>query len=214
MNWYTAIWIVSFIIIASCGLIFMGIISTPSSNVESEMIGSTGYQQEKLHEKQQFFREVDGYEFTITAKYKYNLIGVVVGKDYYYQGTMEKLSPIDLTVAWGKTIDPEYSKYITFSKYKRHYRFKFYEEQGVETLSKQYIVEHSSNNHLIFADESSHDVAKGVRLGDIVNIEGYLVDAYGRRDDGAYYSWYTSTKRSDAGEGSCEVLYVENITLL
>ena len=164
--------------------------------------------------KKEFTREIDGYEFTITAKYRYSLTGKVVGKDKYWMDAIDKLSPMDLSIAWGKTIDPEYSQYIKYSKTPRHCNYRYYFPDGVKTLSNRYISEHGSNNHLIFADEATYDLAKEVRVGDIVTIEGYLVDTYGKRSDGAYHEWVSSTSRSDSGENACELIYVEKIVVL
>lgn len=47
-----------------------------------------------------------------------------------------------------------------------------------------------------------------VRRGDVVRIEGFLVDA--SRADG--WHWKTSTTRNDTGAGACELVYVERIS--
>ncbi len=208
MKWYVTAWIVSWIILAVCGILMY----SPPYSTDTDILGSTGVQQDRLDVQKEFTREIDGYKITITAKYRYILTGMVVGKDEYRHSTMDKLSPMDLTIAWGKTIDPQYHRYITFNKYTRNCKYNYYFPRGEKSLSNQYISEHASNNHLIFADVAAYNTAKDVRIGSVVTVEGYLVDVYGRRSDGAYIAWHTSTKRSDIGGNSCEVLYAEKIT--
>ena len=46
-----------------------------------------------------------------------------------------------------------------------------------------------------------------VRQGQVIHIEGFLVDA--SRSDG--WHWNTSMTRDDTGAGACELIYVESI---
>jgi hypothetical protein len=46
-----------------------------------------------------------------------------------------------------------------------------------------------------------------VRQGELVHIEGFLVDA--SRPDG--WRWRTSLSREDTGNGACELVFVETL---
>jgi len=69
------------------------------------------------------------------------------------------------------------------------------------------VIEHSANTHVIPADTSVARQLRGLRVGQVVHLRGYLVN--GVRDDGAYIN--TSLTRSDSGPGSCEVVLVEQV---
>ncbi|MDY6965707.1 MAG: hypothetical protein SVM80_07035 [Halobacteriota archaeon] len=138
---------------------------------------------------------------------------MVVAKDKYWRSAADKLGPMDLTIVWGELTYPEYYKKFKFGHGSRYGVITYYPD-GVNHLSGQYINEHLSNNHLIFTDKATYKTAKDVRVGDIVMIEGYLVDVYGKRSDGRRLTWSTSTTRSDVNDGACEIIYVENIMVL
>jgi hypothetical protein len=46
-----------------------------------------------------------------------------------------------------------------------------------------------------------------VQAGDVVRLRGYLVRV--TAEDG--WSWLSSTSRSDTGDGSCEVMWIEGV---
>ena len=54
--------------------------------------------------------------------------------------------------------------------------------------------------HIISADPAAKRQLEQVRAGQLVRIEGFLVDA--RRPDG--WRWNTSMTRNDTGAGACE----------
>ncbi len=59
--------------------------------------------------------------------------------------------------------------------------------------------------HMIPADADVKRQLEQVRQGQVVHIEGFLVDA--SRADG--WHWKTSMTRDDTGAGACELIYVE-----
>jgi hypothetical protein len=61
--------------------------------------------------------------------------------------------------------------------------------------------------HLIPASDAVRRSIDRVRPGELVHLEGFLVDA--RRPDG--WHWNTSLTREDTGFGACELVYVEEI---
>lgn len=233
---YMALVIISLLIIGSCGLEYL------LSPIVPDVIGiindPTGAQQVTfLFNRKEFTKEIAGYNFTIIAKAKYTLTGKVVAIDEYdlefdslkdqaefmdeTTGSMnppnvwDLLLPMDFTIVWGKIIDPYYYKYFEFGHGYRCSEAKWRYEPGND-LSKNYIIKHHSNNHLLFANESIHNDAKKVEVGDIVVIEGHLVYVYANRiSDGAELGeWRSSINRYDPGYRACETIYVEKITVL
>jgi len=65
----------------------------------------------------------------------------------------------------------------------------------------------SANMHMIPADNAVRRELDRVRTGEVIHLEGFLVDA--SRPDG--WHWRTSMTREDTGNGACELVYVESV---
>ena len=63
--------------------------------------------------------------------------------------------------------------------------------------------------HLVAATKEVAEEIKNVRWGDIIHMEGYLINITG--DDGWY--WNSSLSRSDTGDGACELVWVEKFSI-
>ena len=76
------------------------------------------------------------------------------------------------------------------------------------------ISNHSANNHIIAA---TNNVLEGVKnkKNDIVYMEGYLVNVFGKgKDNEGIITWDTSLSRDDNSyEGGCEVFYVKKLLI-
>lgn len=64
--------------------------------------------------------------------------------------------------------------------------------------------------HMIPGNDAVARTLAGVRQGERVRIDGWLVEA--NASDG--WRWRSSTRRDDTGGGACEVVYVCGITRL
>jgi hypothetical protein len=140
-------------------------------------------------------------EYEITAK--------VVSKKRYHDGWGAKIVPYDFTLAWGKLTELGMKKLIKYSQMRRFYFFKY---TWNCPLTQDYIGEHSSNNHLIPANENILNVFRKIKKGDIIQLWGYLVNIEGTYK-GRDVNWRTSTTRTDTGNGACEVIYVEKVRI-
>ena len=69
------------------------------------------------------------------------------------------------------------------------------------------VIANSANTHLLPANAQVAAQLQSVQPGDIVRLQGYLVEV--TADDG--WTWTSSTARTDTGDGSCEVLWVESV---
>ncbi|MDR3685068.1 MAG: hypothetical protein P4L11_15170, partial [Geothrix sp.] len=67
------------------------------------------------------------------------------------------------------------------------------------------VVSHSANMHLIPSSESVARRLLSVKPGQLVELRGQLIRADGK--DG--WRWVSSLSRTDTGDGSCEVVWVE-----
>ncbi len=150
----------------------------------------------------------EGY-FTITPVAEYKISGVVVGKGTYSSDWDGEISPVDLAISWGKLTEPESSQYI---KYTQGNRWYFYQYKPESPLDNSYIVSHSSNNHIIPANENIRRAVKSVNRKDKVVLEGFLVNLKGIYKEQPV-AWNTSLSRTDTGSGSCELFYVTRVRI-
>jgi hypothetical protein len=154
-------------------------------------------------------REVkDGY-LMITPVAEYKISGVVVGKGTYSSDWAGEISPVDLVIAWGKLADPGSDRYITYTQ---GYRWYFYRCKAESPFDNSYVISHSSNNHIIPANENIRKAVKAVRRKDKVVLEGFLVNLKGTYKEQPV-AWNTSLSRMDSGNRSCELLYVSKVRI-
>ncbi|MBE5924398.1 MAG: hypothetical protein E7271_08025 [Lachnospiraceae bacterium] len=159
---------------------------------------------------------VDNYNVTVDYKYSYDISALVVStKDYSSLDFSGKLAPKDVALAWGAVA--EYNDRINFnwSQSGRWYRWRTSSYDDIEPVGGvDGVTAHSSNNHLIPADDNVKKLVKNIKAGDCVRIKGYLVNVAANDGKGANFWWNSSTTRNDSGDGSCEVIYVTDIEWL
>ena len=157
--------------------------------------------------------DMDGYKVIITYKYEYDIEALVVHtKDYFGFGLQDKLSQKDLALAWG--LPAAHNKDIDFhwDQSGRWYYFKLdsmaeaAKVGGVEVIAQQ-----SSNNHIIPANDEVKSKVRMIRRGDHIRLKGYLVNVDAYKPEGERLQWYSSTTRTDTGDGACEVIYVTDV---
>jgi len=154
-------------------------------------------------------REIKNGLFTITPVAEYKISGVVVSKETYSSGWDGEISPVDLTIVWGKLAEPEYDRYVTYSQENRWY---FYQYQPGSPFDNSFVISHSANNHIIPANENIHEAIKTIGKKDKVVLEGVLVNIKGTYK-GQPVTWNSSLSRTDTGNGSCELFYVSKVRI-
>jgi len=145
-------------------------------------------------------------QFLLTPRAEFGIRARVLSRENYYMGDEADLSPVDLALGWGVMSDQAVLDRIVISQSGRWYFTRYDYPAPIED---QQIIRHSGNMHMIPANDWVRGKLKDVRVGDLIQARGYLVDV--DRDDGFY--WRTSRTRNDSGNGSCEIFYVEQIFL-
>lgn len=125
---------------------------------------------------------------------------------HYYLGREAELSPIDLALGWGRMSDQTVINKINVTQSNRFY-FWHVDEFPIPRAE---IETHSANMHMVPANDQIEKRLKSVRVGQLVHLDGYLIEA--RASDG--WCWKSSLTRNDTGNGACEVLLVKSIELL
>ncbi|HVT35684.1 MAG TPA: hypothetical protein VHE37_08870, partial [Nevskiaceae bacterium] len=89
-------------------------------------------------------------------------------------------------------------------------RFYHWETPGMPPIPPLVINSHAANTHLIPASHYVLDQLHTMRVGQVIELGGYLVDV--TRADG--WHWNSSLVRTDSGAGACELMYVESATIV
>ncbi len=118
------------------------------------------------------------------------------------------MSAADVGIAWGKMADPDVDEYV---RYGQRGRFLYYFPRPGLPVSIKYLQRHTSNNHILTTSNSMLNVVKNLIPGDEVTFDGYLVKLSGTGRRGHRFSWESSMRRTDTGDGACEIMYIERI---
>ena len=148
--------------------------------------------------------QFEGY--TIQPLARFALSARVLGRENYRFDRGADISPVDLALGWGPMSDQRLLDKIEISQSRRWYRWRTSEL----SLSRYQIQHNSANMHLIPGSDAVRDVLADVRPGHAVTLSGYLVEA--SAPDG--WRWRSSLTRRDVGAGSCELIFVQRLSIV
>lgn len=144
--------------------------------------------------------------YTVTPLATYRVEAVVLSKRAYRADREAEASPLDLALGWGAMADAS-----VLSSYRISQRDRWYFVRWARSpLGVDDIVRSSANTHIVPATPSLRAELEAVAPGDVVRLQGYLVELSG--DDG--WRWRSSLSRDDTGAGACEVLWVESVEVV
>lgn len=152
------------------------------------------------------FTETRGSKtYRINPRAAYDVAARIGATERYRSGVSGRLIPWDFVLAWGAvTKEPAWSR-ISITQTGRFYMWSTRDA----SLDLGYIATHTANTHLLPGSSRIASALARVRRGDVVRLEGDLVDIDG--PDG--FVWRTSLARTDTGAGACETLYVRALTI-
>ena len=143
-------------------------------------------------------------DFTLTPRARFDLVARVLSTERYRFDAGAALVPEDFALGWGRMSDSAVLRTVDISQAGRFYHWSV----QAFPIPRREIETHSANMHLIPADAGVRRALGRVRVGQLVALDGYLVDA--DRADG--WHWRTSLTRDDTGAGACELFYVTSAT--
>ncbi|AKS41668.1 hypothetical protein [Wenzhouxiangella marina] len=152
---------------------------------------------QRLFESPQAFRAED---LEIRLRAEFQVAARILSRRDYRGDNWASLAPIDLALGWGPMSDPEVLEQIEISQRGRFYFWRV----DQFPIPRAQIEQSSANMHLIPGSPELFERLKTVEASDRILLRGFLVDI--DRDDGYY--WRTSTRRTDTGNGACELLLV------
>lgn len=145
-------------------------------------------------------------DYQLSPAAEFSLEARVLSTQTYRTGREADLAPIDLALGWGAMSDSEVLDQLKISQGNRFY---FYRWDNEPPIPPREIVEHSANMHMIPANAQVEKQLNKVRVGQVVQLSGYLVRV--QAPDG--WHWNSSLSRSDSGNGACELVWVEELTI-
>jgi hypothetical protein len=143
-------------------------------------------------------------DFQLEPLADFELEARVLSRADYTFDAEAALAPTDLALGWRRMSDSAVIDQLDVSQ---SARFFSYHWSGSPPIPPDEIVRSASNMHLIPADAAvARDLAR-VRVGEIVELHGTLVEA--RSANG--WHWRSSLSREDSGAGACELVLVDSI---
>ncbi len=146
-----------------------------------------------------------GSAFTLTPRASYDVAARVANTERYWQGPAGALAPWDFVLTWGEVTREPYLSKVGYVQTGRFYNWSTTDSE----LDLSYIVSHSANTHLIPGSSRIASVLRRIRRGDVIRLEGDLVDVAGPGG----FTWKTSLVRTDSGDGGCELMVVRAVTV-
>jgi hypothetical protein len=138
---------------------------------------------------------------------RYDITARVLDTRSYWMGRDSNVSPIDFAVAWGVMSDQAMLDQFHYSNGSRHLYIRLRGDRL--PLPMEEVNAHVANMHLIPASDAVQTQLEAVSTGQIVALGGYLVQVRG--PDGFF--WKSSLSRTDTGDGACELMWVEQLSV-
>ena len=141
--------------------------------------------------------------FTVTPMARFHVAARVLHTCDYHLGRESRLSPRDLALGWGPMSDSAVLADLHIDQMSRFYTWSAHDLP----IEQDDIISHSSNMHIIPADDVARRVLMHTVAGDVVTIDGDLVQV----NAGDGWAWCSSMSRDDTGDGACELVFARSI---
>lgn len=167
------------------------------------MIAADEPHQHNVDAPQAFVHE--GHTFNLRARY--DITARVLRKEIYRIDGGAGLAPVDLGVGWGPMSDTAIIEQLDFEQMGRF--FYWTPRDARFPLPPREVNRHAAQMHMIPSTAALESRLKALRPGQRVTIQGWLVDIRGPGG----FTWNTSLTRDDSGNGACEIVYVESLSV-
>ncbi len=145
-------------------------------------------------------------DFQVIPQAQFSAEVRVLGRERYRLGALAAASPLDLAVGWGPMSDSAVLADLDIWQSGRFYFWHYDDEPPIPT---PVIESHSANWHLVPANDVVWRKLRGLRVGDVVKLDGMLVNL----ENPDVGTMTTSLRRDDTGAGACEIVYVEKASV-
>lgn len=145
--------------------------------------------------------KIDDFQLTPLAEFRAQA-RLLSRESYSDEGAA--LAPMDFALGWGRMSDTTVIEQLNISQGARFFSYRWEDQPPIPPRE---IVQSATNVHLIPADIAVAAALQRLRVGQVIELEGLLVQA--NRSDG--WHWRSSLTRTDSGAGACELLYVQQV---
>jgi hypothetical protein len=146
-------------------------------------------------------------DFHLRPLARFSINARVLHRKVYRYDRQSKLVPVDLALGWGPMSDQAVLDQLSISQSARFY---WYSYRQPPPIPQEQIICHSTNVHIIPSSPEIESRCKSLRAGTLVSLNGFLVQATGPEIE----SWKSSLSRTDTGNGACELMWVEEMSIL
>lgn len=161
-------------------------------------------QMEKISQMPPWSYQSKAKKYTLTARKSYAAEARVLSVNREYGDSM--IGPLDIVIGWGPMSDQKVLDQIKI--WQDNTRHWYCSPRGSDwPIPRQEVALHAVNTHIIPASPEIENQLKEIRKGDLIDIQGYLVDVSGEGG----FSWRTSVDPMGFGEHSCKIIWVERI---
>jgi len=143
--------------------------------------------------------------YTFSKRARFDITARLVHKSYYRADAGAALAPVDLVVGWGPLSDSAVLDKVEFSQMGRWFYWR--PKTGEFPLTRETMITHLAQMHMIPASEEVEAQLDTIRPGSLLTVRGFLVDVRGPNG----FTWNTSTTRDDTGDGSCEIVWAQEV---
>lgn len=154
--------------------------------------------------------EVKHHHVRLQPRATYRITGYAAETSRKLLDEWDFVMPLDVALVWGPVADPDVLGHLKFHLSERYVSY-WYDGRTPPAAVAQ-LRSHVANNHLIPASEDVADRLRHIAVGDLVTLQGKLVDVDIRDARGKQvFQARTSLSRDDVGSGACEILWVESV---
>jgi hypothetical protein len=145
-------------------------------------------------------------DVTLKPRARYRFEARALSRQRYYMGDDASLIPIDIAFGWGPMSDSALISKLTISQ---NGRWVYWTYRNEKPVNYDAVGRSSANVHLIPASSEVKQTLLNARIGDVLTLEGELVDVW----KGNRIWMSTSLTRDDTGGGACEIMYVRSASI-
>ena len=146
-------------------------------------------------------------DFKLTPLAEFRTESRLLSRLSYSMDEGAALSPLDFALGWGRMSDTTVIEQLDVRQAARFFSYRWPDQPPIPPRE---IVRSATNVHLIPADAAVSGALARLRAGDVIRLEGLLVEAH--RSDG--WHWRSSLSREDSGAGACELLLVQHAAVV
>ena len=157
------------------------------------------------------FGTSSGGEVTLFSDTAYS-VSAKVESVTAYDDTMGDFMTYDLLLAWGILAEEDVDAKLSWEQADRRGTVSGSLSASGGDIDADYVISHVSNSHVIAANHSIAAAFATIRAGDVVRIDGRLVDIK-MVEGNQVYNISSSKSRTDQGDGACEVILVDRIRI-